>query len=152
MKTKFLAALLVVLGVSVLLSGCGSADSNTMQAPAAKAQESKVTAEYHKITQEQAKERMTKNPKVIILDVRTPQEYKDGHIDKAINVPNEDINTTPPKELPDKNAEILVYCRSGHRSKQASDKLVKMGYKHIYDFGGITTWPYETESGAYQAK
>ena len=144
MKTKFLAALLVVLGVSVLLSGCGSADSNTMQAPAAKAQESKVTAEYHKITQEQAKERMTKNPKVIILDVRTPQEYKDGHIDKAINVPNEDINTTPPKELPDKNAEILVYCRSGHRSKQASDKLVKMGYTNIYDFGGIKTWTYGT--------
>ncbi len=144
MKTKFLAALLVVLGVSVLLSGCGSADSNTMQAPAAKAQESKVTAEYHKITQEQAKERMTKNPKVIILDVRTPQEYKDGHIDKAINVPNEDINTTPPKELPDKNAEILVYCRSGHRSKQASDKLVKMGYTNIYDFGGINTWTYGT--------
>ena len=144
MKTKFLAALLVVLGVSVLLSGCGSADSNTMQPPAAKAQESKVTAEYHKITQEQAKERMTKNPKVIILDVRTPQEYKDGHIDKAINVPNEDINTTPPKELPDKNAEILVYCRSGHRSKQASDKLVKMGYTNIYDFGGINTWTYGT--------
>lgn len=144
MKTKFLAALLVVLGVSVLLSGCGSADSNTMQAPAAKAQESKVTAEYHKITQEQAKERMTKNPKVIILDVRTPQEYKDGHIDKAINVPNEDINTTPPKELPDKNAEILIYCRSGHRSKQASDKLVKMGYTNIYDFGGINTWTYGT--------
>jgi len=144
MKTKFLAALLVVLGLSVLLSGCGSADSNTMQAPAAKAQESKVTAEYHKITQEQAKERMTKNPKVIILDVRTPQEYKDGHIDKAINVPNEDINTTPPKELPDKNAEILVYCRSGHRSKQASDKLVKMGYTNIYDFGGINTWTYGT--------
>ena len=144
MKTKFLAALLVVLGVSVLLSGCGSADSNTMQAPAAKAQESKVTAEYHKITQEQAKERMTKNPKAIILDVRTPQEYKDGHIDKAINVPNEDINTTPPKELPDKNAEILVYCRSGHRSKQASDKLVKMGYTNIYDFGGINTWTYGT--------
>ena len=144
MKTKFLAALLVVLGLSVLLSGCGSADSNTMQAPAAKAQESKVTAEYHKITQEQAKERMTKNPKAIILDVRTPQEYKDGHIDKAINVPNEDINTTPPKELPDKNAEILVYCRSGHRSKQASDKLVKMGYTNIYDFGGINTWTYGT--------
>ena len=144
MKTKFLAALLVVLGVSVLLSGCGSADSNTMQAPAAKAQESKVTAEYHKITQEQAKERMTKNPKAIILDVRTPQEYKDGHIGKAINVPNEDINTTPPKELPDKNAEILVYCRSGHRSKQASDKLVKMGYTNIYDFGGINTWTYGT--------
>jgi len=87
---------------------------------------------------------MTKNPKVIILDVRTPQEYKDGHIDKAINVPNEDINTTPPKELPDKNAEILVYCRSGHRSKQASDKLVKMGYTNIYDFGGINTWTYGT--------
>ncbi len=144
MKTKFLAALLVVLGVSVLLSGCSSADSNTMQAPAAKTQESKVSAEYHKITQEQAKERMTKNPKAIILDVRTPQEYKDGHIDKAINVPNEDINTTPPKELPDKNAEILVYCRSGHRSKQASDKLVKMGYTNIYDFGGINTWTYGT--------
>ena len=99
-------------------------------------------AQYHKISPELAKERMEKNPKAIILDVRTEGEYKDGHIKNAILVPNETINTTPPKELPNKDAEILVYCRSGNRSRQAAEKLVKMGYTNVHDFGGVNTWSY----------
>ncbi len=141
MKKKLLVALFVIASSVLGLTGCSTGSTQT---PAKPAPESKATAQYHKISQQEAKERMDKNSKVIILDVRTPQEFKDGHIAKAINVPNENINTEPPKELPDKNAEILVYCRSGHRSKQASDKLVQMGYTNIYDFGGINTWTYGT--------
>lgn len=103
-----------------------------------------MKAVYHKISQEEAKERMDKNPKVVIVDVRTPAEYKDGHIKNAINVPLDTIDEmNQPKALPDKNAEILVYCHSGRRSKLASDKLVAQGYTGIYDFGGINTWKHE---------
>ena len=80
----------------------------------------------------------------VIVDVRTPAEYKDGHIKNAINVPLDTIDEmNQPKALPDKNAEILVYCHSGRRSKLASDKLVAQGYTGIYDFGGINTWKHE---------
>lgn len=82
----------------------------------------------------------------IILDVRTPDEYKDRHIKGAINIPNETIGDKEPESLPDKNQLILVYCRSGNRSKQASKKLAEMGYTNIVEFGGINTWSGETES------
>ena len=83
----------------------------------------------------------------IILDVRTPEEYRDGHIPGAINIPNEDIGTKEPSELPDKDQLIMVYCRSGNRSKQASRKLAELGYTNIVEFGGIIDWPGETVSG-----
>ena len=76
----------------------------------------------------------------IILDVRTPEEYESGHIPGAINVANEIIRGKEPVELPDKDQLILVYCRSGNRSKQAAHKLVKMGYTNIVEFGGINQW------------
>ena len=117
----------------------------SMDKPAASATADKGMAsgaQYHKITPQEAKERMEKNPKAVILDVRTKGEYAEGHIKNAILVPNESIGSEPPKELPDKNAEILVYCRSGNRSRQASEKLVKMGYTQVYDFGGVNTWTY----------
>ena len=82
----------------------------------------------------------------IILDVRTPEEFKDKHIPNAINVPNESIGTNVISELPDKNQLILVYCRSGNRSKQASEKLAALGYTNIVEFGGINEWPGETVS------
>ena len=77
------------------------------------------------------------------MDVRTPEEYTEGYIKGAVNLPNEDIKDTPPALLPDKNAKILVYCRSGNRSQEASQKLIDMGYSQVYDFGGIIDWPYE---------
>lgn len=98
---------------------------------------------YHKITAQEAKQ-MIDQGNVTIVDVRSVQEYADGHIPNSILVPAETIGDTPPEELPDLDAVLLVHCRTGIRSKRASDQLVKLGYKHIYDFGGIVDWPYET--------
>ena len=84
----------------------------------------------------------------IILDVRTPEEFADKHIPGAINIPNETIGTQKIPQLPDKEQLILVYCRSGNRSKQASEKLVALGYTNIVEFGGINDWPGEVVSGA----
>ena len=83
----------------------------------------------------------------IILDVRTAQEYCEKHIPGAINIANESIGTEEIPELPDKDQLILVYCRSGNRSKQASEKLVKLGYTNIVEIGGINSWPGETVTG-----
>ncbi|WP_125142598.1 rhodanese-like domain-containing protein [Clostridium transplantifaecale] len=101
-------------------------------------------AAYHKISAAEAKEMMDQT-EVTVVDVRTLQEYKEGHVPGAINIPNEEIQDTEPELLNDKDAMLLVYCRSGRRSKDASDKLVKMGYKNVYDFGGIIDWNYDTE-------
>lgn len=100
---------------------------------------------YHKITAEQAKEMIDKDD-VTIVDVRTKEEYAEKHIPGAVLLPNESIGEEPPAELPDKDAVLLVHCRTGVRSKEASDKLVALGYTKVYDFGGIADWPYETES------
>ena len=84
----------------------------------------------------------------IILEVRTPAEFAGKHIPGAVNIPNETIGTTEIPELPDRDQLILVYCRSGNRSKQASEKLVALGYTNIVEFGGINDWPGETVSGS----
>jgi rhodanese-related sulfurtransferase len=96
---------------------------------------------YEQISPQEAKERMDAKKDVIILDVRTQEEYDSGHIKNAVCLPNEDI-ISEPDILPDKEQEILVYCRSGNRSKQAAQKLADMGYENIIEFGGILNWPY----------
>ena len=83
----------------------------------------------------------------VVVDVRRYDEYVDGHITGAILIPNEDIEDTPPAALPDFDQVILIYCRSGNRSKDASQKLADMGYTKVYEFGGINTWTGETETG-----
>ncbi len=100
-----------------------------------------TSSAYHKITAAKAKSMMS-DETVVIVDVRTLDEYNEGHIKNAILIPNESIGTTQPSLLPNKDAVILVYCRSGNRSKQAADKLVSLGYTKIYDFGGIIDWSY----------
>ena len=95
---------------------------------------------YRQISPSDAMAVMEEESNYILLDVRTPEEYASGHIPGAINVANEMIRGKEPVELPDKNQLILVYCRSGNRSKQASEKLVKMGYTNIVEFGGINQW------------
>lgn len=102
-------------------------------------------AEYEQISQEKAKELMDTEKDFVILDVRTQEEYSEGHIAGAVCVPNETIDGSITEQLPDKNQLILVYCRSGNRSKQASKKLADMGYTKIKEFGGINTWEYEIE-------
>lgn len=96
--------------------------------------------EYVSITMEEAKKVFETQGDYIILDVRREDEFAEGHIPGAINVPNEDIQDIEPSELPDKNQTIYVYCRSGNRSKQAASKLVAMGYTNIIEFGGIMDW------------
>ena len=88
--------------------------------------------------------RLDSGDPVVLLDVRTAEEFAEGHIPGAVCLPVETIGRTAPAELPDKSAEILVYCRSGSRSAKAARKLTGLGYTHVADFGGIQDWPYET--------
>ena len=97
---------------------------------------------YTQITPQEAKDKIDTEKNIIILDVRTQEEYDSGHIKNAVCLPNEEI-LTEPEILPDKEQQILVYCRSGNRSKQAAQKLADMGYKNILEFGGILDWPYQ---------
>ena len=95
---------------------------------------------YTQISQSEAKEMMARDDGHVIVDVRREDEYNAGHIPGAIRVTNEDIGDTMPDELPDLNQVILVYCRSGRRSKEASEKLARIGYTNVYEFGGIIDW------------
>ena len=99
---------------------------------------------YRQVNMDEAITMMEEGSGYIILDVRTPGEFEEKHIPGAINVANETIGTDEIPELPDKDQLILVYCRSGNRSKQASEKLVALGYTNIVEFGGINDWPGET--------
>ncbi len=99
---------------------------------------------YDQITTKEAKEIMDTEQDYIIIDARTEEEFAEGHIENAILIPEYEIAQRAEKELPDKNALILVYCRSGRRSKIASEELVKLGYTNVKEFGGIIDWPYET--------
>lgn len=101
--------------------------------------------DYTKITMTEAKEIFATDGDYIILDVRRADEFAEGHIPGAINIANEDIGTTEPELLQDKEQTIYVYCRSGNRSKQASSKLAAMGYTNIIEFGGIIDWTGEIE-------
>ena len=137
MKMKYclpviLAALLIVL------TGCTSAKQ-----PESKAAYTKAV--YTRISQEEAKEMMARDDGHVIVDVRRQDEYDAGHIPGAILIPNETIGSDPPEALADYDQIILVYCRSGNRSKQASEKLAAMGYKNVYEFGGINSWTGEIE-------
>lgn len=100
---------------------------------------------YRQISMDEAVEMMKKESDYIILDVRRADEFAEGHIPGAINVANESIGTEEIPELPDKAQLILVYCRSGRRSKEAAEKLVKLGYTNIVEFGGILDWKGEIE-------
>ena len=104
------------------------------------------TNTYRQITMDEAVTMMAQETGYIILDVRRPDEYAAGHIPNAINVPNESIGTDEIPELPDKDQLIMVYCRSGRRSKEAAEKLVKLGYTNIVEFGGILDWKGEIET------
>ena len=124
-----------ILMALLLLSGCAT-------------QSAKKT--YRQITMEDAVTMLEEETGYTILDVRTAQEYSEKHIPGAINIANESIGTKDIPdipELPDKDQLILVYCRSGNRSKQASEKLVKLGYTNIVEIGGINRWPGETVAG-----
>ena len=102
-------------------------------------------ASYEQITQEEAKQIMDTTNGYILLDTRTREEYDQSHIPGALLIPHTEIAERAEEELPDKDQVILVYCRSGNRSKQASAALAELGYTNVKEFGGIHTWPYEVE-------
>ena len=132
--TLILLPVLIILMAALILTGCGPSADN------------KKT--YRQVSPEEAAAMMEKETDYIILDVRTQEEYETAHIPGAICIPNETIGTGDIPQLPDKDQLILVYCRSGNRSKQASEKLAKQGYANIVEFGGINSWTGETVSGS----
>ena len=105
--------------------------------------ENRKTSTYEQITAEQAKTIMDTEKDYIIIDARTEEEFAEGHIENAILIPEYEIAQRAEKELPDKEQLILVYCRSGRRSKIASEELVKLGYTNVKEFVGIIDWPYD---------
>ena len=119
--------LIPILLSALMFTGCAVTSNNQ-------------TNTYRQITMDEAVTMMAQETGYIILDVRRPHEFAAGHIPNAINVANETIGTAEIPELPDKDQLIMVYCRSGRRSKEASEKLVKLGYTNIVEFGGILDW------------
>ena len=119
--------LIPILLSALMLTGCAGTSNSQANT-------------YRQISVDEAMTMMAQETGYIILDVRRPDEFAAGHILNAINVPNETIGTAEISELPDKNQLIMVYCRSGRRSKEASAKLVKLGYTNIVEFGGILDW------------
>ena len=117
--------IILILLIILLLSACSPNDGNLG---------------YEQISMEEAKVIIEEEKVYIIVDVRTPDEFADKHIPNAINIPNETIGTEEIAGLPDKDQKILVYCRSGNRSKQAAEKLVKLGYTNVVEIGGINDW------------
>ena len=127
---KKLKGLIIVLSILLSLFGltaCGGDNNNS----------------YEQITAQEAKTIMDIESDYIIIDARTTEEFAEGHIENAILIPEYEIADRAEKELPDKAQLILVYCRSGRRSKIASEELVKLGYTNVKEFGGIIDWPYE---------
>lgn len=120
--------MIILLSICALMTACReqkTADAGLMYTP---------------IDQDTAREMMEKDDGHIIVDVRSREEYDTGHIPGAIPIPNENIGSDMPEALPDPEQTILVYCRSGNRSRQAAEKLGQMGYTNVYEFGGVLTW------------
>ena len=130
--TKRFSVILVLIICATVLCGCTSGGEN------------KTANSYEQITPAEAKEIMDSQDGYIILDVRTQEEFDEAHIEGAILIPDYEIGTQAESVLKDKNQLILVYCRSGRRSKLAASELVSLGYTNIKEFGGIIDWPYET--------
>lgn len=126
-KLKGLVIMLLISLTLFSLTACGDNQNNS----------------YEQITPLEAKTLMDTESDYIIIDARTGEEFAEGHIENAILIPEYEIAQRAEKELPDKEQLILVYCRSGRRSKIASEELAKLGYTNVKEFGGIIDWPYE---------
>ena len=129
---RFSVILILIITCTAVLYGCTSGGENKME------------NSYEQITSAEAKEIMDTQDGYIILDVRTQEEYDEAHIDGAILIPDYEIADKAESVLKDKEQLILVYCRSGRRSKNAASELVSLGYTNVKEFGGIIDWPYET--------
>ncbi len=130
---KYMLFLILIVGMFLLCS-CGQDNQNEQKEPV-----------YMNISASEAKEIMDTEKDYVILDVRTQEEYDEKHIPGAVLIPDYEIGEKAEKILTDKDQLLLVYCRSGRRSKLASEELLGLGYTNIMEFGGIIDWPYETE-------
>ena len=132
--------LFLPLAVAAIFTfGCGGGSAADGRHGAAG--ERNVSAKgFLQVSATEAEKMMAEETGFILLDVRTPSEYSEGHIPQAVNLPNETIQKEPPAILPDKEQRIFLYCRSGRRSQDAATKLAAMGYTNIIDFGAILDW------------
>ena len=135
---NFMKKLMCIIAVllCILLGACGNDTDNTNEGE---------NAMYEQITAEDAKKIMDSGDEHIILDVREQYEFDAGHIPGAVLLPYTEIESKAEDMLPDKDKQILVYCRSGRRSRIAAEALARLGYTNIKEFGGIIDWPYEVE-------
>jgi rhodanese-related sulfurtransferase len=150
MKNKFsnIASVLAVVLLVGALSCCSNNETkDNKDQPSVKVEEKTVEAKksYSNITPEEAKNRLDSEEEIILLDVRTKEEYDAGHIKDSLLIPVDALQNEAEDTLKDKDAAIFVYCRSGNRSATASKILVELGYTKVYDLGGIRDWPYEIE-------
>jgi len=130
--TKFLVLLFVFI-LSISTTGCENAPESGLE-----------SAEYTRITPEEAYQ-MMQDENIVILDVRTQAEFDEGHIKNAVLLPVSELASRGASLLPNYDQTILIYCRSGRRSEDAARTLIAMGYKNVYDFGGIVDWPFEIQ-------
>lgn len=147
-QNRFSKGVIILLTISLALcefSGCnGDSGKDTSANSTTKTSAENTALGYAQITAEEAKHLMDPKRDFVILDVRTEEEFNEGHIKGAVCIPDTEIATRAEKELPNKDQLILVYCRSGRRSKLAAETLANLGYTNVQEFGGILDWPYET--------
>jgi len=136
MKNRILAVLFIALYVTVL-TGCSSSTNSLVGNPT-----EGTSSSYEKITGSKVKELINQNKNITILDVRTEEEYKAGHIEGSLLIPYDEISKKAENILKDKSSTIIVYCHSGRRSAIAAQTLSELGYSNIYDLGGISNWNY----------
>jgi len=138
--------ILTLLFLAVILNSCGGVNNNESAPPLSENKSENrenIIVEYIRLTAEEAYNMMNELKDYILLDVRTDEEFKEKHIKGCVLIPDYEIKDRAENELPDKNAAIFVYCRTGRRSAEAAKELIKMGYTKVYDFGGIYDWPYK---------
>ena len=124
--------LFLIAAFSLMMAACGETDK-------------KDTSSFQQVNAEEAKAMMDQEDDYVILDVRTQEEYEEGHIPNAVLLPDYEVEDKAEQILLDKEQTIFVYCRSGNRSKSASEILVSLGYSNVIEFGGVNDWPYEIE-------
>lgn len=140
---RILKILTAIFTLAFCFSGCTGEMNNGATEGASESEFTKNEDGYYQITPEEAHEIMLRESDYVILDVRTDTEFAEGHIHNAVLLPDYEILERAAEVLPDKDKMILVYCRSGRRSKNASAELAELGYTAVYEFGGIIDWPYD---------
>lgn len=142
---RYFKVIIVLFVIVFTMTGCSEKAVETIEQQGNK--QNSIQGGYQEMKQDEAKRNLEEDKNILLVDVRTPQEYAEVHIPGSILIPLDTIKKDAEKKLTDKGATIYVYCRSGNRSGQGARILADLGYTNVYNIGGITTWPYETEKG-----